>query len=550
MTNQSSLLRSSALMAAGTAVSRLLGFVRSLVLIAALGLTTMAANMFDTANKIPNILYMLLAGGVLNAVLVPQIVRAAKDPDGGRTYINRLVTLSIAALVVVTVLLTLAAPWLVTLYSASVSPQWRAVGIGFAYWCIPQVFFYGLYTVLGQILNAKRHFGAYMWAPALNNIVAIIGLGVFIAMFGRGNQGQHGLDTWDPTKIAVVGSFATLGVAAQALILMWPLWRIGFRWRPVWGVRGVGLRSASTVAMWTFAAAVVAQLGLIVTTNVANRASQLASGTALEGATPGSATYTNALLLFMLPHSLVAVSLVTALFTRMSTNAGTNDWPGVRSDLSLGLRTVGVFSVLATVGLVVLAVPLGTAMTGGDAASGGALGRVVAAMAIGLTGFSATYLVQRVFYAYEDAKTPFLVTVPQQAIIMLANLASAAWLPPEWMVVGVAAGMSVANTVTALLSAWLLRRRHGGIDGARVLRTHVRLLLAGLAAAGCGWAVLQALPWQGHGTGGALLAALIGGLVIVAVYLAGLRLFRVDELGRFLGSRFGLLGRVLGAPKR
>lgn len=546
MSGSSSLLRSSAVMAAGTAVSRILGFARSLVLIAALGLTSMAANMFDTANKIPNILYMLLAGGVLNAVLVPQIVRAAKAPDEGRTYVNRLVTLSITALLVATVLLTLAAPWLVTLYSASVSPQWRAVGIGFAFWCIPQVFFYGLYTVLGQILNAKERFAGYMWAPALNNVVAIAGLGVFIALYGTGSRGEHDLASWDATKIAVVGGLATLGVAVQALVLVFPLRAVGFKWRPVWGVRGVGLGSAGRVAGWTFAAAVVGQVGLVVTTNVANRASELSSGTAMAAGTPGSATYTNALLLFMLPHSLVAVSLVTALFTRMSGNAGSNDWPAVRADLSLGLRTVGVFSVLATVGLIVLAQPVGVAMTGGDPASGGALGRVVIAMALGLTGFSATYLVQRVFYAYEDARTPFLVAVPQQVIVIACDLLAAVLLPPEQMVVGVAAGLSLANTFAAFASAWLLRRRHGGIDAARVIRTHVRLGLIGLVTGAVGWTVVSVLPWRGGGVGWALLCCLIGGLTVVAVFLLGLRLLRVDELGRFVGGRSGRLGALLG----
>lgn len=541
----SSLLRSSALMAAGTAVSRLLGFARSLVLVVALGLTFASANTFDTANKIPNILYMLLAGGVLNAVLVPQIVRSTKREDGGESYVNRLITLSLIVLVGATILLTVAAPLLVRLYAAGETRQWLILATAFAYWCIPQVFFYGLYTVLGQVLNAKGLFGAYMWAPVLNNVVAIAGLGAFLAVYGPGNAGQHGLQTWDPAKIALLGGTTTLGVVAQAAVLIWPLRQAGFRYRPVFGFRGVGLRSASTVAGWTFAAAVVGQLGLVVTSNVANAASAHNQGTPLEAATAGIATYSMAQLLFMLPHSLVAVSLVTALFTRMSTSAGHKDWAAVRDDLSLGLRTVGTVNVLATVGLIVLAFPLGLAINGGSEPAGRALGLVITTMALGLTCFSANYLFQRAFYAHEDARTPFFIQLPTVGIIVVADVLALFLLPAQYTVAGVGLGLSLSYTVSAVCSAWWLRRRFGSIDGRRVLRTHVRLLVVGLVSGLVGGLALWATrPWLGQGLAGALAVCLVAGICVVVVYFAGLRVLRVDELGRFLGR--GRLARLLG----
>lgn len=544
-TDDGGLLRSSAVMAAGTAVSRVLGFGRSLVLVAALGLTFASANTFDVANKIPNILYMLLAGGVLNAVLVPQIVRASKAADGGQQFVNRLITLALASLLGVTVALTLCAPLLVRIYAVNQSTQWLALSTAFAFWCIPQVFFYGVYTVLGQVLNARGRFGAYMWAPVVNNVVGIAGLVVFIAVFGRGDGGEHGIESWTPTKIALLGGTATVGVVVQALVLLWPLHRVGFRYRPVWGVRGVGLGSARRVAGWTFLAVLLGQLGLLVTTNVANTAEAINAGTALQASTPASAAYSYAFLLFMLPHSLVAVSLVTALFTRMSRAAGADDWPTVRDDLSLGLRTVGIFSVLATVGLVVLATPVGIAMTG-SVPGGTALGSVVWAMALGLTGFSATYLFQRVYYAYEDARTPFWIQVPTVAVIVVAGVLSALLLPAERMVVGVGLGMSVSSLVSVGLSAWWLRRSHGPLDGPRVVRTHVRLLVAGVLAGLAGWGVSHLLhDLTLTGRGGAALTCLAAGAVIALVYLAGLRVLHVQELGS-LGRRFGRVGRLLG----
>ncbi len=539
------LLRSSAVMAAGTAVSRILGFGRALVLIAALGATTTAANTFDVANKIPNVLYMLLAGGVLNAVLVPQIVRASRAPDRGEDFVNRLVTLSLVLLAGVTVVLTMAAPLLVLLYAPAQRDDWLALSTAFAFWCIPQVFFYGLYTVLGQVLNARGRFGAYMWAPVLNNLVAIVFVLAFIGLYGSGSDGQHAVAEWSPGMIALIAGSATLGVTLQALVLIWPLRRAGFRYRPVWGFRGVGLGSARRVAGWTFAAVLVGQLGLLVTSMVATTAEERVRGTAEAAATPGIATYSYAFLLFMLPHSLVAVSLVTALFTRMSHAAGQDDWPTVRDDLSLGLRTVGVFSVLATVGLVVLSAPVGVAMVG-DQVQGRALGSVVAAMALGLTAFSATYLFQRVYYAYEDARSPFLVQVPTIAVVAGVDLLSLVLLPPRLVVVGVGIGMSLSAFVSVTLSAWWLRRTHGDLDGPRVVRTHVRLLVAGVVTAAAGVGVVLAMgDITATGRLGALLTCLVGGTVMGVVYLAGLRVLHVREL-RFVTGRLGRLGRLIG----
>lgn len=526
-------MRSSAVMAAGTATSRGLGFLRAVVLATAIGVTVPSANAFDVANKIPNILYLLIAGGILNAVLVPQIVRASRAPDGGQEFVNRLLTLALSVLVGLTVVLTLAVPLLVNLYARPFQGPTAALAVGFAYWCLPQVLFYGLYTVLGQVLNARGSFGPYMWAPVVNNVIGIAGLLAFIAVYGSGTDGQHDPQSWTPEKIALIAGTATLGVVVQALVLVVPLRRLGFTFSPRWGLRGAGLGSARTVAMWTFAAVLVGQLGFITTSNVAARASSLADQ-AGDLSIAGNSAYTNAYLLFMLPHSLVAVSVVTALFTRLSHAATENDVSRVRADLSTGLRIVGVVSVLATVGLVVLADAAGTVIAG-DAEPGRAVGRVAAAMVLGLVPFSATYLLQRVFYAYEDARTPFLVQVPVVAVMVVGNVLSATLLDARWMVVGVGLSMSLGHFVGCAVAATLLRRRIGRLDGHRVVRTHVRLLLAGIVAGLVGWGVTSLMAGLTvSGRGEAALVVLVGGSVISLVYLAGLKVLRVDELDRLV----------------
>ena len=182
-TSNGALGRASALMASGTAVSRVLGLLRGMVLVAAIGATGQAANAFAVANK-PNIIYMLVAGGVLNAVLVPQIVRAYKR-DGGKDYVDRLLTVGVVVLGAVAAVLTLAASLLVDLYGAAGAPRSTRSPSPSRTGASLELFFYGAYTLLGQVLNARSSFGPYMWAPGLaNNLISITGLGVFIAVFG------------------------------------------------------------------------------------------------------------------------------------------------------------------------------------------------------------------------------------------------------------------------------------------------------------------------------------------------------------------------------
>ncbi|WGW14150.1 murein biosynthesis integral membrane protein MurJ [Saxibacter everestensis] len=527
-------------MTAGTLVSRILGFVKAIVLAAAIGSTIGgSADAFDVANKIPNNIYMLIAGGVLNAVLVPQIVRASKQSDGGKNYTDRLLTLSISGLLIVTLILTALSGLMVRVYASSGWSQDQiALATAFAYWCIPQVFFYGLYTLLGQVLNAKGSFGPYMWAPVINNIVSIAGLVAFIALFGRGDQGQHPVGSWDDGKISLIAGTATLGVVAQALILIWPLMRSGFRFMPRFGFRGVGLSRASKVAGWTFAAVLIGQIGFIVTSQVAS------SATSQSGESSASnAAYTLGFLVFMLPHSLAAVSIATALFTPMSHDAASGDLDAVRRNFSAGLRTVAVVNVFATAALLVLAGQVGLILAGGTREQGASIGMVIVAMVLGLVPFSANYLIQRVFYAFEDARTPFLVQIPV-VVLTAAGVLASATLPKQWIVVGIGLAMSLANTIGAVLAAGQLRRRLGSIDGDRILSAHVKLAFAAVLSSAAGvlslWPLAE-FSWSGRA--GSFVTVLIVGTVMAIVYFVFCHVFRVSEVRDVLAAVVGRRGR-------
>lgn len=504
-----SLARSGAVMASGTVVSRLLGMLRSALLAGVLGVGLLSSDAFDVANNLPNQFYLLLAGGILSAVLVPQITRAASHTDGGEEFVNRVLTLSMTIMLGATILITAAAPFLVALYSGGWSEQTRHLSTTFALICLPQIFFYALYTVLGQVLNARGQFAAYMWVPALANIVGIAGLVWFYLMLPR----QAAVEDWTPAMIWVLAGSTTLGVIVQALALVIPLRRSGFRYRPVWGIRGVGLGSASRVALWTFAAVGVSQLGFIVTSRVLTRSTSLASEQGLVVA--GKLGYSNAFLLFMLPHSLVTVSLVTALFTRLSHAVHEGRRDAVVADLGRGLRMPAVVLVPGTVaGLVLGPLAVSVVLFANPADQTRVVAGVMMAMLVGIVPFGWVYLIQRVYYAYEDARTPFLLQVLITGVATLVNLA-AAFVPPDWTGVVVGLGQTLSNLAAAVLGFVLLRRALGSLRLRSTARMYARMALASLVGGGFAWGVVHLL---GTEPGDRLVARIWGLGVAIGVF--------------------------------
>ncbi|UZN03359.1 murein biosynthesis integral membrane protein MurJ [Cellulomonas sp. S1-8] len=527
--------RGAALMAGGTAASRLLGFLRAMVLVAAIGTTGQAADAFSVANKMPNVLYMLLAGGVLNAVLVPQVVRAYRR-NAGQEYVDRLLTFGFALLAGVTVILTFAAPLLVRVYADSCSDAQLALATTFAYWCIPQLFFYGAYALLGQVLNARGSFGPYMWAPVVNNLVSIAGFGVFFAVFVQPSGTVPDAVSWSVGQVALLCGSATLGIVTQALVLIPFLRRAGVRYRWRWSLRGSGLGRAGTVAKWTFVGLAIGQLGYVVVSRVASAAPGVDCAPSSEIA--GNAAYDLAFMVFMVPHSLVTVSLATALFTRLARQAHDDDVDGVRASLSSGMRVVALFTLVAGAGLVVLAQPVvrlfALRETQGvvDAVAG-----VVVAMAVGLPAFGAWSMCQRVYYAYEDAKGMVPVQVAMAVVVVSGTLLGRALLPNSSWVVGAGLSMSLSYVLGTVLAMRTLRRRLGGrIDGANVLQTHVRAGVGALVTVPVGFGTLHLLQTYGPaGAPGAVLQCVVVASVMGLVYLGLLRLLHVRELDLLLG---------------
>jgi putative peptidoglycan lipid II flippase len=476
--------RASAVMASGTLVSRILGFIKAIMVVAVIGLTGGGADAFALANQLPNNVYIIIVGGVLNAILVPQIIKAGLHSDGGAAFINRITTLAIVLFGGATVLATLAAPLLVALYAGTLvrgNADTFALAVSFAYWCLPQIFFYALYTLLGEILNARKLYGPYTWAPVVNNVVAIMGLGLFLAVFGVMDSAVPTTE-WTPTQIALLAGPATLGIVVQALMLFFFWRRVGLSYQPDFRWRGVGLGQLGRTASWTFGLLITTQIAGIVQTQVAAIAT---------GSGASIAVMQNAWLIFILPHSIATVSIGTAYFTRMSGHASTGDIVSLRADLSSSVRAISLIAVFSSVGLIVLSVPISRVFTD-NATDVLLLAQVVAAFLIGLVPFSIQFVLFRAFYALGDTRTPFLITLFQSGLYIPIAVACA-FLPAQFIVLGLALGMSLVTLPQLVLTVYLLRRKVGSFRIGPTMRSLVVFAVASLSAAAIGVLILWAL---------------------------------------------------------
>ena len=544
-----SIVRSSLIMASGTVLSRFLGILRAILLAAMIGVTTNAADAFGVANQLPNSIYAIIAGGVLNAVLVPQIVRARAHLDGGKAYIDRLLTLAIVVFGSITILTTVSAPLLVSLYTSGWEADQLALATAFAYWCLPQLFFYGLYSLLGEVLNAKSKFGPYMWAPVLNNIVAIVGMGAFIWQFGLDPTGQQSVADWTQAQIAWLAGSATMGVASQALILFVFWKRMGLSFRLNFSWRGVGLGPAMRTASWTLGMLIVTQIGGIVQTAVASSAIGGRDFLVDDSVAIASvAAMSVAWLIFMLPHSVATVSIATAYFTRMSIHAMEKKFEDLKKDLVDGLRTIAMISVLATTALIVLAYPVSRVFVG-ELPSAIALGNVVIAMVVGLLPFSYVFMIQRAFYSLEDTRTPFVFTVIQVGVNIVGSLLVGIYVEDLWMVVGLSLVTSGSILVQSGLAFILFKRKFGALGHGDLSIVTAKFVGAALVAGASGYGLLQAMGGVGAGAFAvqtvisAVLTCLTIGFVIAIVYIAVLKLLRVQEVNILLAPVVRLLRR-------
>ena len=528
-------------MAVGTILSRITGFIRGLLIVAVLG-TALLADTYNVANTMPNILYNLLVGGALTAIFVPQLVRSFKDEDGGQAFASRLVTTISIILLALVAIGVFFAPFLVRLYAPEFFTtgfeQERDIAIAFTRYCLPQIFFLGLFTMLGQVANSRGSFGPLMWAPIANNIVGIV---IFAAVLYY--SPVLTVATITDAQIQILGWGTTFAIVVQALILIPVVYRSGIRIRPMWGLQGLG--KSFTLAGWTLLYVFISQVGYLVTVNVATSA---AVRSAKDGITTGVGVtpFSNAYLIMLLPYSIVTISIVTAMLPHLSRLAIDKKVDEVREQLVRAIRMVGVVTVPSAVALLLFG-PLITEVLffGIGSDDSRYIGYVLSALSFGLVAFSINLILIRGFNAFEDTRT-------QVGSILVINLISIALsylflftLQNKWITVGLGAAFSISYLVGLFVTLSLLKRHIGKLAIREFAPQHIRLFMASFIAMGPLFLISYYFDWVGADTSSAMRALELLAVMVISFigFFFTSRLLRIEEIS--LGKELvtSLLGR-------
>jgi murein biosynthesis integral membrane protein MurJ len=539
-----SLARSTGSMAIGTLISRVTGFLRTFVFIFALGTLTLA-NAYNNANTLPNAVYDVMIGGVLTSVVVPLLVKAAQEHrDGGEAYNQRMFTLTVLALGVVTIVATVAAGLLVDLYAGSVHGTEHRLMVVFAYFFIPQIFFYGLSSLIGAILNTRNSFAAPMWTPIINNVIVIVVGLLFVVTIGLHKTAS----TVSAGGVLLLGIGTTLGIIVQTVALIPALRKVGFRWHPRFDFRRAELGEIGRMAIWMLGYVVSTQITFIVTTRLANAAS-------VQVPDAGVSAYNYSYALFLLPYAIIGVSVTTALLPRMSRNAAEGKFWLVRDDFSASIRLSSVILVPAALLLAVLGPPLCEFLFGHGSTSvpdARYIGEAFAAFSLGLVPFVIFQLLLRVFYALHDSRTPAMIGFLTMIVTVIGNVIVAAILPAGQVVVGMAFVYGASYVFSAMIAWRQLNKRVGSLDGRVITRSLVRMHVAAVPPLIFAFVVSAAVGAVIHpGSVYGFITVLVGGGGALLLYIIVARMLRLDELSqlmRMVGGRFGGRARSSARP--
>ncbi|MDQ3155584.1 MAG: murein biosynthesis integral membrane protein MurJ [Actinomycetota bacterium] len=534
MSDRQDVVSASKWMALGTIFSRATGFVRSALIFAAIG-KSLNADIFNNSNTIPTALYILVAGGIFNVVLVPQLIRAMKkDEDGGDAYVNRVMTLGLLVLAAATVILTLLVPLLVRLvftqefFTPEFATRRESANFLMAL-CMPQVFFYGAFVLVGQILNARGRFGPMMWAPIINNVVACAVLGTYMATFGA----SDGTDGFTSNEALLLGLGSTLGIAVQTLVLIPYLRGTGFHFRPRFDFRGVGLGHTLRLGMWTLFFIMANQVAFVAIQNIGTRSTVSGASSGVESA--GAAVYEFGFLISQVPHGIITVSLATAMMPTLSALAADHRLPRMRLEIGRTLRLALVIVGPLAVAVACLGQQAATVTTSWGAIKGNTdlIGHTIQAFAPAMVLFTIHYLMLRGFYAAENTRTPFFI----QVVIAATNIAAAVILTSlvgtQRISTMLALSYGIAYLVGSALSTTLLSRLIGPIFDAEMWRFMVRMTVACAVSAATMLGLLYGLSAYVVDK-----STIVGGLVVLivaggagaGVFLLAAKLLHIEEI--------------------
>jgi putative peptidoglycan lipid II flippase len=522
------LSRSAGIVSLGSAISRVTGLVNILVVAKALEYGRFQDS-YNLANVMPNMLFELLAGGILTSLFIPIFIerRLRNEADSRRVAAN-IMNITVLFLVGMALLGTVFSYQLVRLQTFLVPTKTVSIAdldffFKFFVW---QIVFYGLATIMNGILQAHRRFTVPAFAPILNNVVAIVTILVFYLPLR---------DTNPKAALVVLAFGTTLGVVAMALVQVPALLRVGWRWQPVLDFKDPAIKNLAILSVPILGYVASNQIGLTVANALAWK---------FEG---GLTAFQYAWRFFQMPYGLLAVTVSTVLFPGFSEQAASSNTTGFKRSLLLAVSATAFIIIPASVLLFLLSQPtinliFGSGLFGflpaWDGAAVEQTAGVMAYFMVGLLPFSLYMLLTRVFYAMKDTVTPMKIN----AIGVPLNIGLSFALVGQ---LGVA-GLSLAHSLTYLFTMGLLflalKKRIGGLNGRLMLKNTVKFatVSVGMAAvilALAGWFKTSGLPVITADAATVLTATAAG----TTVYLVLSRVLGADEVGLMAGIFRGIL---------
>lgn len=528
-------------MALGTIISRITGFVRGVLIVAVLG-TALLADTYNVANTMPNILYNLLVGGALTAIFIPQLVRSFDHEDGGDSFASRLITTISMILLILVIIGVAFAPALVRLYApefftAGFETE-KEIAIAFTRYCLPQIFFLGIFTMLGQVANARGSFGPLMWAPIANNLVGILLFGSFLIF-----SPSITADSITPLQIQILGWGTTLSVVVQALVLIPVIRHLGIKLKPQWGLSGLG--KSFGLAGWTLLYVLISQLGYLVTVNVATSA---AVRSAQEGIVRGVGytPYTYAYFVMLLPYSIVTISIITAILPHLSRLAVAKERDEVRLQLIRAIKLVGVITIPSAVAFLFFG-PLITQVifVGIPAEDSRYIGYVLSALSFGLVAFSINLILIRGFNAFEDTRTQVISIFIINLISVALSYAFLHFIKVQWVTIGLGIAFSISYIVGLFVTLSLLKKHTGAIKISDFFGQHLRLFGAAFGVMMPLYVLMRYITWLGVELTSLARAGELAIVMVMAFlgYLVAAKAAGVEELSMIRHLRDSLLRR-------
>ncbi|MEI7442311.1 MAG: murein biosynthesis integral membrane protein MurJ [Actinomycetes bacterium] len=514
-------------MALGTLLSRVTGVGRDIALVAAIG-TGVFSDTYSVANSLPNIIYILIAGGAINAVFIPALVRHMKeDADNGKVFTDRLLTLVGVILIAIVAIALSCAALIVHMYATS---SWTGqdfhVAIVFALWCIPQIIFYGIYALESQILNARNVFKLPMFAPIANNVVVITSALFFLAL-------THLTPTTQSVtsgQLTLLGAGTTLGVIVQAGILFPALRKSGYTFTPRFDFRNSGLGKLGDLAIWTIGFVFVNQVSFLIISKLTTYANVVAVQNAQVAM--GFTSYQKGQLMMMLPHSIITVSIITALLPRLSNHSQSKNLSAFAQELSIALRNVITYVIPCAAVLYFMGSQIGVILYGHGAAShdqGAAVGYISSMFAIGLPAFSIFYVLLRTYYAQENTKTPFMFNLGFNALHMSIGLVLYFTVSDNYKVPSLALAYSIAYIFICAITWNRVTRRLPEIPTKALVQLLARVLVAVLLSGLVAWSAATHI-FASNSTADALKQIALFTTILAIGYVSLAKIMRINEV--------------------